>query len=503
LLETDLDGNIRRAKLIYNGTLIDDPDAGNLFVNADNSMGLFNNGRLMAPAVPALAHQSYWLRLDSNMNILSQNSYPNTITDNLVQAVADPAMGLTILGQKKVNLFSVTPEFSENLILLKVDSNGAGPGTTCDVFPSTSSTLDMMVSPISPGTPQVIDQTLQVTNYQVTATNSNSGLGYNCTDYIPPCSFLKLSGKNFVCNLTDTLDIFAHKDPSCPDPILWNYDVTNISTVYQDGIRRRLLFKKPGVYTINAEKTSGCFHSYDSIIIHVEYGVKIFGADQICKGQTLKLDAGSGFTGYLWQDGSRNESFAVTDTGFYRVQVTDQYQCISADSIDITTFSAGPQNFLPADTTICANLTLLIHSIGVFAQYNWSTGEITNSIQVKTAGTYTLEVVNQQGCHGRDTIIVKTQECDALLVFPNAFTPNNDGLNDVFRVKYPGYVSGYHIQIFSQAGQLMYQSSDVNGQWDGSYHGTAQPTGTYIWIANYTDHNGNKQKITGTVTLIR
>ena len=94
---------------------------------------------------------------------------------------------------------------------------------------------------------------------------------------------------------------------------------------------------------------------------------------------------------------------------------------------------------------------LTIHA-GDFEQYNWSTGETGQSIQVTTAGEYVLQVVDEEGCVGKDSIRVDMKSCDALLIFPNAFTPNHDGVNDVFRLRYPGHVSNYQLQVFDRWG---------------------------------------------------
>jgi gliding motility-associated-like protein len=111
--------------------------------------------------------------------------------------------------------------------------------------------------------------------------------------------------------------------------------------------------------------------------------------------------------------------------------------------------------------------------------------------------------VDQQGCLGMDSINVTTKDCEALLVFPNAFTPNNDGLNDVFRLKYPGVVADYHLQIFNRWGQLVYSGSDPFAGWDGRFDNELQAAGTYVWIVRYTDREGKTQKVQGSVVLIR
>jgi gliding motility-associated-like protein len=215
------------------------------------------------------------------------------------------------------------------------------------------------------------------------------------------------------------------------------------------------------------------------------------------------LDAGQGFANYLWQDGTQIESFNVTDTGFYRVQVTDQHQCTAADSIHIYSFAESPQHFLPSDTLVCSYTGALIQTKGDYAQYSWSTGETGSSINVKTAGKYVCRVVNQYGCIGTDSIRIDLKDCEALLVFPNAFTPNHDGLNDVFRLKYPGHAADYHLQIFNRWGQKIFETTDTSAGWDGDFGGKQQPEGTYVWILRFTDNSGKKQNLQGSVVLIR
>ena len=134
----------------------------------------------------------------------------------------------------------------------------------------------MAISPYNPGVPVVTDQTLQVTDRNLAETKPNSELRYNCHDYVPLCSFMKLSGPSTVCNLKDTFDFIAHKDPSCGDPVKWTYDVSNIKTAYQDGSKLRLIFNAPGVYKILAEKPIPCNPILDSIIVTVAPGLVDF-----------------------------------------------------------------------------------------------------------------------------------------------------------------------------------------------------------------------------------
>ncbi|PWT71191.1 MAG: hypothetical protein C5B59_18630 [Bacteroidetes bacterium] len=725
LLETDLDGNLRNAKLIMNPYELDAQIGNNVFVDENNNLEIFFSGSEVLDLQPYISYQSYYMRLDANKNILWQRLYTGYTNQQLVQAVQSPQKGMAMIGQGLNSTLNPFYGFSENLLMIKVDSNGKGTDLFCGEFDSYSTVQDLPVVPYSPGTPVVTNSILQVMDQQVNGFNPNSELRYLCPDYVPTCSFLKLAGKNFVCNLKDTLEFVAHKDPTCADPVTWTYDLNNTKMTFQDGNRLRLLFKTPGKYTVLATKPFPCTNMHDSIVVTVAptllnfylgndttlcsgdslvlrpvgkydqylwqdgsildsfkvktageyhlmvtdscgntkadtiqvtyqsnipidlgpprnicptdkilinppgqyasydwepkynmmtpttgdgvivfpaidtiytltvknyagckgtgklafhiyptqkpllgndtaicYGNHVFftvnggvfesfawsdgetsrsidiqsagsysvvatdynqcqtsdtvsltvyplpsvhiaGETIICKDQKTILDAGMGFATYTWQDGSQSEQFMASDTGYYRVRVTDTHQCANADSVHITDFAQGPRNFLPDDTVICNYGEYLIQANGNFVLYTWNTGESTSSIKVKSAGMYTLQVEDGLGCHGTDSIIVTTKDCDALLSFPNAFTPNNDGINDVFRLRYPGRAQNYQLEIFNRWGQLMFRSSDPYAGWNGLYQNQPQPLGTYVWMVKFTDRNGKNQMMKGTVELIR
>jgi gliding motility-associated-like protein len=725
LVEANTDGDIRGATEIYNlPTELNAAISTSLTVDENNAVELFYAGAETIALQPGFADFNFYLRLDANKNILWQQNFFGVNQGYYDQAVTTPNKGLAMIGQRGTPLSSAVEGFALNFVLQKVDSNGVGPGPLCNQYPSGSVLTYLAVDRYPLGTPVVTDQVVQVSDQPIAATSPNSELRHICPEYVPPCSFLKLSGKSSVCNLKDTLEFIAHKDPSCTDPISWTYDVTNIKTTYQDGKKARLLFNAPGIYKIRVEKPAPCTDMADSIMVtaapalvnfslgpdtalctsdslllrpqgiydsylwqdgsttdsfkvktagrywllvtdscgnqkadtinvdfksaltldlgaprlicasdsvyyfnpptgyrqynwtplfrlitmpdgqavffpgadttyqlsvldnggctgmgnlqirvypgsQVQLGndtaicsgasitfstggnfssyawsdgetasaisvqtagtysvqttdanncksrdtivltlypplaLRITGGEALCKNQTLVLDAGAGYAGYSWQNGATAETFTVPDTGYYRVQVVDQHDCVAADSIHIANYASAPTGFLPADTSVCKDGGGTIQPRVDFAKYTWSTGETAAALTVTVAGKYMLRVVDQSGCIGMDSVMVELKDCAALLVFPNAFTPNGDGKNDVFRLRYPGVVNGYRLQIFNRWGQLLFQGSDPYGGWDGTISGAAQPSGTYIWVARFTDPNGKAQTLRGTVVLIR
>ena len=87
--------------------------------------------------------------------------------------------------------------------------------------------------------------------------------------------------------------------------------------------------------------------------------------------------------------------------------------------------------------------------------------------------------------------------------FPNAFSPNGDGLNEVFRPIPSGIQSTEYFRVFDRYGTLMFQTQEWMKGWNGNYQGKPAMAGTYAWIIKGTDVNGAPVEMKGTVILIR
>jgi gliding motility-associated-like protein len=100
---------------------------------------------------------------------------------------------------------------------------------------------------------------------------------------------------------------------------------------------------------------------------------------------------------------------------------------------------------------------------------------------------------------------VEAKDCGRNIYFPNAFTPGNDQLNDLYRPKVFGRLTQYQIRIYNRIGQLVFESNDPAAGWDGNYKGRAQSSSSFTWYAIYrfagAEEGVKMQK--GTVTLIR
>ena len=90
------------------------------------------------------------------------------------------------------------------------------------------------------------------------------------------------------------------------------------------------------------------------------------------------------------------------------------------------------------------------------------------------------------------------------LFIPSAFTPNGDGLNDVFKALYGENVTEFNLQVYDRWGELVFSTKNKAKGWDGRYKGQLQNSGIYVWIIRYkTTIDLEEKMMKGTVMLIR
>jgi len=124
-------------------------------------------------------------------------------------------------------------------------------------------------------------------------------------------------------------------------------------------------------------------------------------------------------------------------------------------------------------------------------------------LKISEPGQYWLIVKDINNCAGKDSINIKPKDCIKGFYIPTAFTPNGDTWNDKFKPYIFGNIQAYEFYIYNRFGKLIYKSTDVNTGWDGSYLGSAQNSGTYVWFCIYNLIGENKISKKGNVLLIR
>jgi gliding motility-associated-like protein len=128
---------------------------------------------------------------------------------------------------------------------------------------------------------------------------------------------------------------------------------------------------------------------------------------------------------------------------------------------------------------------------------------LNQTIKNLSPGYNYFSVLNQGGCVV-DTLLINIPQDECIpIVFPNAFTPNADGINDVFRPNQNSDPVVYQLLIYDRWGALIFQSKSLYTGWDGKHNGKPAPYGVYYWVAKYTMPDNKNSTQSGYVTLIK
>jgi gliding motility-associated-like protein len=241
-------------------------------------------------------------------------------------------------------------------------------------------------------------------------------------------------------------------------------------------------------------------------------GIMGFYNDKVCEFGTLSQMAipvgGTGTSTIYWEtphgtatgpeysiDVARSE-----DSGLYRIKVVDQMNCVATDSVEVTVIPLPVNHFPAINDTIAFEQQFTLEATPGYFSYQWNTGDTTYYITGTEEGSYSVIIQTEEGCTTIDSAYLKDVYMPFYFNVPNAFTPNNDGLNDTFRpvVDYER-VRMFSMVIYNRWGQLIYETTNPAEGWNGK----DAPAGVYSWVISYTGAGGKVEKLMGSVVLVR
>ena len=251
-------------------------------------------------------------------------------------------------------------------------------------------------------------------------------------------------------------------------------------------------------YYVTGISNNGC-KNIDSVIVTVQPD-PLFDINPkstaVCSGDSIVLTASGGDI-YEW---SPHESISNTTSATtivfpstkttYKVIIANT-TCKARDtltsSVDI---NPPPEVTISKSNDIdCNNPEAQLHAAGGMS-YKWSPSSYIDNSQIPdpivhppSDTWYVVSVAGTNGCTSRDSIQVKSSLATSSGNFyvPNAFTPNGDGVNDCFGVRYWGAADDFEMSIYNRWGQLIYHSRNVKDCWDGTIKGIKQASGTYVY----------------------
>lgn len=216
----------------------------------------------------------------------------------------------------------------------------------------------------------------------------------------------------------------------------------------------------------------------------------------LCENTSTTINAGSGFDSYSWSTSETTESITVSEAGSYWVTVTQDNGgviCSSTKNFSVILSNmATISNIEVTDWTNSDNIIVVYISDTSIGDYEYSLDGITyqdsNTFSDLTKGDYTVYIRDKNGCG------VETQEV-FILNYPKYFTPNDDGYNDTWSIKYSETEPTLNIKIFDRYGKFIKQLN-ATSSWDGTFRGTHLPSSDYWFVVTRDDGKVHKGHFT-------
>jgi gliding motility-associated-like protein len=360
----------------------------------------------------------------------------------------------------------------------------------------------------SPGTGFTFDW-----NWNNATVVSGSGMGpYTVYWNNTGLQTISLTVTNNVCanKNSDTLDIFVNSPrfssinaSICEGNSFEGYTAsgtyidTLVSVAGCDSIRTLILSIKPKAYSTFTQTIceGQSFMGYSATGVYQDILIATNGCDSI---RTIDLTVKPGYFSMINQSICEGQSFlGYNITGIYKDTLIAANGCDSIRTLNLIVIEK-PKPDLGPDKEICEGDSLTL-SPGNFSSYLWQNGSALQSIVASQPGVYSVTVTETCGS-AIDNVRVKTKDCTPY--FPSAFTPNNDGKNDLFKILNAYNLQQYELVIYNRWGQKIFQTKDPSIGWDGVFGGRSQNAGIYVWYSNFK-RNGMQTNLKGTLILIR
>jgi len=215
------------------------------------------------------------------------------------------------------------------------------------------------------------------------------------------------------------------------------------------------------------------------------------------------ITGGSAPYTYLWSNGAQTSAISDLAAGLYTVTASDAHACFVTDSIRISQTDSIRVDFLMVPVTCIdqhdGKVTALPSGGNGDYSYTWSNAAHSESMEELTAGNYAVTVTDLMGCIGEGSVAVTKIEIECINI-PTCFTPNDDGVNDVWVIKDAGLYPEFFMEIYNRWGQLLFNRDGIFEAWDGTFNGNPLPSETYYYFIRLSDQSEVMQ---GTITIIR
>lgn len=211
---------------------------------------------------------------------------------------------------------------------------------------------------------------------------------------------------------------------------------------------------------------------------------------------------------YNWSDSANQKDSLANNLhpGTYQITITDANSCV--DTIAYVTIAEAGEikyNYISTQTSCNGSkdgmISVSVSGIEKPYKFVWNTDPVkTDSIIKDLAyGSYIVTISDKYNCSVIDTITVLKPD-NTCLEIPSCFTPNGDGVNDKFEIKYSELYPDIHVEIYNRWGIMMFKSDGYLEMWDGTYNGKEATLSSYVYIITLGD---GSEPITGSVSIVK
>lgn len=334
------------------------------------------------------------------------------------------------------------------------------------------------------------------------ALGCNSSIAKSITIYPTPTS--SFSGED-VC--LGTITRFTNASLPNGSPIKeFNWDFGDFHGEISENPRH--MYVSAGLYNVHLivsnhfgcrDTSAGQVNVWALPAAHISYA----GPTEFCDGDSLVLDVNTP-NGIIWSNGKTTNSITAIKSGRYRAIVYDDKGCFSKDSVDITVHDLPVISVSPKDTSISLGKKVDLLAWGAIL-YNWTPKDYLDNPDISNPTAFPLETTvyqvtgeNQFGCKNSENVNVVVDK-DYSLNVNNLFSPNGDGVNDVWDIGVSLY-SDNEVVIYNRWGVEVFRQQNYEDNWDAIFKGEPLPEGAYYYMIKFE----NSDKVySGSVTILR
>lgn len=310
------------------------------------------------------------------------------------------------------------------------------------------------------------------------------------------------------CNAGGTITVTAAGGGNPP----YQYSINGGTTYQSSNVFTGLA---AGTYNVVAQNIgSGCTAGQTVTITFTNnlFADPIAGGS-VCLGNSFTPVVNTNATVFSWSPtaGVSNPAISnpvITPTGTTTYTLTATLgSCSVQRSVTVGVFPGASANAGP-DATIIAGDVYAMQATASAGSYVWTPSTALSSATVlnpnanpQVTTTYTLKVTNSQGCIATDDVVITVVP---YCVKPmEAFTPNGDGINDLWLITNGNCLVSAKAQVFNRYGAKVFEANDYRNTWNGNYEGKPLPDGTYYYVISYKLVNGKLVYLKGNVTILR